>query len=75
MWSCILPGLPTHLLQELNVGTVCMYVCILPSFNGISLINKPEEPGQETLYLDSCLSGVELLREIHSMANHILGTF
>ena len=22
MWSCIMPGLPTHLVQELNVGTV-----------------------------------------------------
>ena len=30
MRSCILPDLPTHLVQELNVGTVCMYyaVCI-----------------------------------------------
>ena len=24
MWSCILPGLPTHLVQELNVGTVAL---------------------------------------------------
>ena len=22
--SCIMPGLPTHLVQELNVGTVCL---------------------------------------------------
>ena len=24
MRSCIIPGLPTHLEQELNVGTVCI---------------------------------------------------
>ena len=23
--SCIMPGLPTHLVQELNVGTVCVH--------------------------------------------------
>ena len=22
VWSCHMPGLPTHLVQELNVGTV-----------------------------------------------------
>ena len=22
MWSCVMSGLPTHLVQELNIGTV-----------------------------------------------------
>ena len=25
--SCIMPGMPAHLVQQLNVGTVCMNVC------------------------------------------------
>ena len=27
MRLCIMPGMPTHLLQELNVGTVCCHTC------------------------------------------------
>ena len=26
MWSCIMPDLPTHLVQELNVGTVTQLI-------------------------------------------------
>ena len=29
MRSCIMPGLPTHLLQELNVGTVLEALLLL----------------------------------------------
>ena len=31
VWSCILPGLTAYLVQELNVGTVCMPECMFES--------------------------------------------
>ena len=37
--SCIVPGLPTHLVQELNVGTVCMYKCTI-MYHPIPVRNK-----------------------------------
>ena len=29
MQSHVMPGLPTHLVRELNVGTVCISLCVL----------------------------------------------
>ena len=47
--SCIMPGLPTHIVQELNVGTVCdihlkkqlfaVLPCTEPTDCALSLIN------------------------------------
>ena len=33
VWSCIMPGQPTHLVQELNVGTVPIEYAILAMYN------------------------------------------
>ena len=48
------PFAPARLSAEARQD-IKFFCDLLPSFNG--MINKPDLPDQETLYLDSCLSG------------------